>query len=255
MVSQTYIYLLAIAATLVSVTGAYFSVTGLATLFSGAAVSVLVMAGALEFSKFVVVGFVYRYWGHIHKPLKVYLIFSVVVLVMITSTGIYGYLSNAYQVASVGLHTHIMKMENLEAEKERIDTQISEMQAFIENIPKSRITKKFEFHREYEPKIKRLRKQAELVITEIAAKKQEFLSMQTKAGPAVYLAKTFGTDVDTVVSWFILVFVSVFDPLAVSLVFSLNLLIRLREKYRGDEYKIGARSLTSPVDHRFKRAA
>src|SRR6185436_7796695 len=86
-------------------------------------------------------------------------------------------------------------------------------------------------------------------------RKLSFLHLQTKVGPVVYLAKAVGVDVDTVVKWLILIFVSVFDPLAVSLVFCLNLIIRLREKYRRNEFKIGAHSLTSPVDHRYSESA
>jgi hypothetical protein len=253
--SRTYAYLLAIAAVVVSVTGAFFSIAGLMNLFAGAAISVAIMAGGMEFSKFVVVGFIYRYWGHIHRPLRVYLIFSIVVLMVITSTGIYGYLSNAFQTATLGLHTRMMKIESLEKENTRILAHIQDMHGFIEAIPRSRISRKFEFQKEYEPKIRDLTARSEEILTQIDREKQEMLSSDTQIGPAVFLAKAFHTDVDSVVKFIILVFVSVFDPLAVSLVFSLNLLIRLREKYRNDEYKIGARSLTSPVDHRHKKAA
>ena len=255
MVSRTYIFLLAIAALLVSVTGAFFSVTGLVALFSGAGVSVAVMAGSLEFSKFVVVGFVYRFWGHIHRPLRAYLVFSVAVLMFITSLGIYGYLSNAYGVASVEVHSHLLAIESLEKENQRIQGQMADLRAFIDQIPRSRISKKFEFQREYEPKLQELRAASEAILKRIDEKKLDFLHLQTHVGPVVYLSKAFGLDVDDVVKYLILIFVSVFDPLAVSLVFCLNLLIRLREKYRGDEYKIGAHSLTSPVDHRFKKSA
>jgi len=255
MVSRTYVYLLALAAVLVSATGAFFSVTGLVALFSGAGISVAVMAGSLEFSKFVVVGFVYRFWGHIHKPLKAYLIFSIVVLMFITSLGIYGYLSNAYGVASVEVHAHLLAVESLEKENDRIQGQINDLRAFVDQIPKSRLSKKFEFQREYEPRLKELRAASETILKKLDEQRLSFLHLQTKVGPVVYLAKAFGVDVDDVVKWLILVFVSVFDPLAVSLVFSLNLLIRLREKYRGDEYKIGAQSLTTPVDHRYRKAS
>src|SRR5271154_1596018 len=153
MVSRTYIYLLALAAVLVSVTGAFFSVTGLVALFSGASISVAVMAGSLEFSKFIVVGFVYRFWGHIHRPLRVYLIFSVVVLMVITSVGIFGYLSNAYQVASVEVHSQMMGIESLEHENERVLGQIQELRAFVDEIPRSRISRKFQYQNEYAPKI------------------------------------------------------------------------------------------------------
>jgi hypothetical protein len=255
MTSRVYIYLLGVAAVLVSVTGAFFSVSGLVALFSGSALSVATMAGSLEFSKFVLVGFVYRYWGHIHRPLRAYLVFSIFTLMVITSTGIYGYLSNAYQSSSVILHSQLMEIGSMQAEGDRIQGQIDDLQSFIAKIPNSRISKKFEFQQTYEPRIRDLREQHERLLRQIDDKKQNLLVTNTKVGPVVYIAQSLGVDIDTVVKYLILVFVSVFDPLAVSLVFCLNLLIRLREKYRGDDYKIGARSLTSPVDHRYSKVA
>ena len=253
--SVVYLVSLAFATVLVSVTGAFFSVSGLAQLFAGAPISVMVMAASLEMSKFVVVGFIYRYWGHIHRPLRLYLIFSIVVLMIITSVGIFGYLSHAYQVASVGLNASLLEIEALEKENERITGQIAEFRGFIDQIPVTRISRKFEFQKEYEPKIQELRRQSESVINKLNEKRLLLLNTQSKAGPVVYLAKALGMDIDSVVKYLILLFVLVFDPLAVSLVFCLNLIVRLREKYRNDEYKIGAHSLTTPVDHRIKKRA
>ncbi len=253
--SAIYLVLLLVATVVVSCTGALFSITGLAQLFGGAPMAVAVMAGALELSKFIIVGFVYRYWGHIHKPLRVYLIFSVVVLMVITSVGIFGYLSNAYAVASGDLHAHLMEIESLEREHKVIEEQVAEYKQFIAAIPDARISRKFEFQKEYEPKIAALNKQSSLILKNIDNKRQALLKTNTKVGPIIYLARIFNTDVDTAVKWLIILFVAVFDPLAVSLVFCLNLIIRLREKYRGNEYKIGAHSLTTPVDHRYSRGA
>lgn len=251
--SVVYLILLLVATVVVSCTGALFSITGLAQLFGGAPVAVAVMAGSLELSKFIIVGFVYRYWGHIHKPLRAYLIFSVVVLMVITSIGIFGYLSNAYAVASGDLHAHLLEIESMERENKVIEGQIAEYKGFISAIPESRISRKFEFQKEYEPKIMALNKQSSDLLKAIDLKKQALLKTNTKVGPIIYLARIFNTDVDTAVKWLIGLFVAVFDPLAVSLVFCLNLIIRLREKYRGNEYKIGAHSLTTPVDHRYTR--
>lgn len=251
--TRVYIFLIGLAAIVVSITGAFFSVTGLAELFAGAFMSVIIMASSLEFSKFVVVGFLYRYWGHIPKLLRSYLLFAVVTLMTITSLGIYGYLSNAYQISSIGLHSALMEIDSLEQENQRIQLQVQDLMSFVDQIPNSRISKKFEFQREYEPKILDLRKKSENLVKEIFEKRQSLLSLNTKVGPIVHLSKVFGWDIDTTVNYLILIFVLVFDPFAVSLVFSLNLIIRLQEKYRNNEYKIGAHSFTSPVDHRFKK--
>ena len=90
-------FLVALAATLVAGCSAYYSVFGLSQLFAGASLSVILMASSLEFSKVIAVSILEKYWNKIGKTLRVYLIIGVTILVCITSAGIYGFLSNAYQ--------------------------------------------------------------------------------------------------------------------------------------------------------------
>ena len=100
--NKTFPYIVAISAFLVAFNAAFFSVYGLSKLFAGAATSVIFMAGSLEFSKLVAASFLFRYWNRTSGLLKTYLTIGVVVLVFITSAGIFGYLSNAYQGATIG---------------------------------------------------------------------------------------------------------------------------------------------------------
>ena len=93
--------LIGVSALLVAGSAAFFSVFGLSKLFAGAQLSVIIMAGSLEFSKLVAASFLYQYWYSASKLLKTYLSIGVVVLVLITSAGIFGYLSNAYQGATI----------------------------------------------------------------------------------------------------------------------------------------------------------
>lgn len=252
--SKVYIRLLAVAAFVIAVTGATFSIAGLAKLFAGAATAVAFMAGALEFAKLVVTGFLYRYWGHIHRPMRIYLTCAVVTLVAITSVGIFGFLSHAYQVSSMDFKTKELQIKALQAEGAGIDKQMTEIRRFINEIPRNRITKKFEFQRRYEPELQKLQRRTTEIFTEVEKEKISMLKTHAEIGPIVYLAQAIGAEVDTVVKWLIFIFVLVFDPLAVSLVFCLNIAIRLREKYRGNEVRISAHSMTTPVDHRLHRA-
>ena len=89
--------LIGISALLVAGSAAFFSVFGLSRLFSGAFFSVIIMAGSLEFAKLVCASLLYQYWGTINKWLRFYLSVAVFVLMVITSGGIYGFLSGAYQ--------------------------------------------------------------------------------------------------------------------------------------------------------------
>ena len=102
MVNNKYFqYLVGLSALLIAGSAAFFSVFGLSKLFAGATLAVIIMAGSLEFGKLVGASFLYRYWNSIANWLKVYMTVGVVTLVVITSAGIFGFLSNAYQGATI----------------------------------------------------------------------------------------------------------------------------------------------------------
>ena len=253
--SRLYTYLLGFAAVTIAVTSASFSVFGLAQLFAGASVAVIVMAGALEFAKFVCTGFLYRYWGHINRPIRYYLVASVLTLMVITSLGIYGFLASAYQVTALAWKADRMKVQALQQEDARLVAQVKEFRAFIDAIPPNRISRKYEFQKIYDPKIEEIEKQRNEIHQKITGLQLTMAATHTKVGPITFVAEALGMDVDSVVRVLMLLFVCVFDPLAVCLVFCWSLTVRLREKYRGDENKIASRNLmTEPVDHRFRRA-
>lgn len=251
--TRVYIILLATAAITISATGAIFSITGLAQLFSGAVFSVPFMATTLEFGKLVTAGFLYRYWGHIHQVMRTYLCISVVVLMFITSLGIYGYLSNAYQVSSLQLKEFDVQKQTLQIQEKQVQEEMSRIEKSISEIPLSRISKKLSLQKEAEPEMRRLFKKLQGIRDELNKLQLDVLTKQTKIGPITYVANAFGAEVDSVANLLILVFVSVFDPLAICLVIATNLAIRLREKYRSNEQKIAARAFNSVVDHRFKK--
>ena len=91
-----------LSALFVAINAAYFSIFGLSKLFAGATLSVIVMASSLELGKLVGARFLYRYWHKIHGLMKTYMLIAVILLIGITSMGIFGFLSNAYQEAKVG---------------------------------------------------------------------------------------------------------------------------------------------------------
>ena len=97
----TFPTLIALSALSVSASAAFYSVSGLSKLFAGASFEVIIMAGSLEVAKLVTASLLYQYWDTINKILRTYMAIGVVVLVLITSAGIFGYLSNAYQGATI----------------------------------------------------------------------------------------------------------------------------------------------------------
>ena len=95
--SKNFSNLVGLSALLIAFSAAFFSVFGLSKLFAGATLSVIIMAGSLEFGKLVAASFLYRYWDKINFLQKFYMSLATIILIIITSAGIFGFLSNAYQ--------------------------------------------------------------------------------------------------------------------------------------------------------------
>jgi hypothetical protein len=221
---------LALAAGGVAVLAAAFSVSGLARLFSGASMAVSLMAIALEFSKFVITAFLHQTWKQLNFVFRTYLLIAVVVLSIITSTGIFGFLSDAYQASSMDLQSHQVKVEALRAVQQRNQEEIVRINKVVDEVPMTYISKKIKARKEAEPLIRDLTLKTEKIAEELKQLDLNTLNIKAKVGPLIYVAHTFKQDVDTVVKWLILIFVSVFDPLAICLVIATSEAMKLRPR-------------------------
>lgn len=202
----------------VSTLGAAFSIFGLRDLFSGAALSVILMASALELAKFTLAAYLHQRWYVLNKIFKGYLVGAVAVLSIITSMGIYGHLSNAYQSASSVLEGEQIKLSALQGQLERHNAEIARLNRTIDEIPASRVTKRMEARKEIEPAIAEMNRSVATVSSQIDASNLKVLEVKMKVGPLIYISKAFKVDIDNVVKYLILLLVLVFDPLAISLV-------------------------------------
>jgi len=227
---------LGIAALLIAGSAGFFSVFGLSKLFAGAALSVIIMAGSLEFGKLVTAAFLYRYWDKVNLFQKTYLMTAVLTLVLITSAGIFGYLSNAYQGATVNfekqsnqLFAYEDRLEQLQEDKVFLK---DELEVQVNDLPENYITAKRKLREEYNPRIQSVNDEILRVKGEIGDLKVGLVETGVDVGPAIYLARTFNTDVDSVVKFFIFILIFVFDPLAVMLVVAFNQALVLREEER-----------------------
>ena len=218
-----------LSALLIAGSAAFFSVFGLSKLFAGATLSVIVMAGSLEFGKIVGASFLYRYWNTISNWLKIYMTVGVVTLVGITSAGIFGYLSNAYQGATIQFEkqstTLLYKEDRLEQLEEDKIYLKEELEQAIASLPDNYITAKRKLREEYNPKVLELNDMILNIKQEVGDLKVGLIETGVDVGPAIYLARAFNTDIDTVVKFFIFILIFVFDPMAVSLVIAYNRVI------------------------------
>jgi len=215
-----------VSALFVAINAAYFSIFGLSKLFAGATLSVIVMASSLEFGKLVGASFLYRYWDKINTLMKSYMLLAVFLLIGITSMGIFGFLSNAYQEAKVGFEKESTLLLNYE---DRL-TQLQEDKVFLKDeledqvndLPENYRTAKRELREDYNPRIQKVNDEILDIKGRISDLKVELVQTGVDVGPAIYISKVFGTDIDTVVNFFIFAFIFVFDPLAVILVIAYN---------------------------------
>ncbi len=228
--NSVYIIFLGISAAFVSVTGAFFSISGLTKLFSGAPVAIMVMAGALELAKLVSASFLHRNWKQMHFIMKFYLSLAVSILMCITSLGIFGYLSFAYQNTSMELKNTMVRIEYLQSEEKKVQTETDRLQKTVDEIPDNRITRKMDTQKELEPRFQALQKQALEVQIKMRQENLKKLGFQMEIGPVIFVAELFGAKTDNVATWLIVLFVIVFDPLAVCLVLATSFAIKQREE-------------------------
>jgi hypothetical protein len=245
MENSKYFYIwIGLSALFIAGSAAAFSVYGLAKLFSGAFISVVIMASALELGKLVTASFLYRYWNMINWFQKVYMTIATIVLIFITSAGIFGYLSNAYQGATLEFEKQSTELLTIEERIEQLDEDKvflkEELEVAISELPDNYITAKRKLREEYNPQITQLNQELLEFKTRRADLEIELVSTGVDVGPAIYLARTFGTDIDTVVKFFIFILIFVFDPLAVMLVIAYNQALlerKPKEKTQHDNWK------------------
>jgi len=235
--SKSFSKLVGLSALLIAGSAAFFSVFGLSKLFAGAQFAVIIMAGSLEFGKLVAASFLYRYWDKINLPHKTYMTIATVILILITSAGIFGFLSNAYQGATVGFEKEstalIYKQDRLDQLLDDKTFLKEELEAAVSELPENFRTAKRKLRAEYQPQINQINKDILSLKGEVGELKIALIETGVDVGPAIYLARIFDTDVDSVVKFFIFILIFVFDPMAVMFVISYN--VTLQDRYKTSE--------------------
>jgi len=252
-----------VASTGVAIAGvaAYFSVFGISKVYAGAEFAVIMMASILEFGKLVVASILNQYWKKLSVLLKGYLITGLTILMMVTSAGIYGFLTNAYKKTSTEFNISNKGIAIIESKKARLVEQrdyivgelkavnkdITDKNASLSNMRNGRDTLVSQWslnkrmndtknelnelisHRDkISPKIDALTDsigKMETAVIELSQKNKA----QAELGPLIYISDITGKSMDSVVNVFTLLIVLVFDPLAISLILVFNTIFKKKE--------------------------
>ena len=242
---------------------AYFSVWGLSQLFAGASLSVIIMASILELGKIVSTTALHRYWNKLAIGLKTYLTVSVVVLMIITSVGIYGFLSNAYQKTANKLEIHEGKVGVLDGKKQLFIDALTANNKIIETKNK-RIEQLSGLRLKQENRIDISRSNTNALRNDINSSNSEIQKLSTEidvlnnknavlndsinkyqtktleaksgsdvageVGPLKFVSELTGISMDRVVNYMILLLIFVFDPLAIALVLITNRIFQIENE-------------------------
>ena len=251
-------FLIGLSALSVSASAAYYSVSGLSKLFAGASLEVMIMASSLEFAKLVTASLLYQYWEELSKSLKVYLSIATIVLVLITSMGIYGFLSSAYQDTYRQLTVKENQTKFLEqkknfyeadvirydAELERISSNITSLSnakstsiqikdaSVVGGVRTSISTTELRLAQQRigveEENRKQVQSKREIVADSLQKYQLKILELENNTdvagelGPLQYLSGLTGAPMDKIINILLLVIIFVFDPLAIALVIASN---------------------------------
>jgi hypothetical protein len=243
-------FIIALSALSVSASAAFYSVSGLMKLFAGAAFAVGVMAASLEVSKLVIASLLYQYWSTLNKALKIYLMVAVSILILITSMGIYGFLSSAYQETASKDQIVTQQISALETKKKLYegtrDNILKEKQSLSDlrgSLSKGSTTQYTDSKgnlvvRSNNASIKQLDKASQsddklsskidIVNDSIFSIENKILEIKTSStssselGPLKYLSGLTGIGMDRIINYLLLVIIFVFDPLAIALVIAAN---------------------------------
>jgi preprotein translocase subunit SecF len=241
-------WLVGISAIIIAGCAAFFSITGLGVLFSGAALSVMVMAGSLEFAKLVAATYLKQKWDEIKGFNKWYLVSAVAVLMLITSAGIFGYLSNAFQQQNLKLQqvdreiaVYSTKITTNDAQITQLNTQLGQLSSTQNTIldkgkVNSRLLRSIDSKDRQvgtiNKKISSLQDDNAKNNDEINKIKIKNLDLEKEVGGFRFVAEAFGMELKNVVKFFIFLIVIVFDPLAVALIIAFNGLIETKYQKR-----------------------
>lgn len=266
-------FLIALSALSVSASAAFYSVSGLSKLFAGAAFAVIIMAASLEVAKLVIASLLYQYRKNLPRLLKWYLSMACVVLILITSMGIYGFLSAAYQETAAKAGNIDAQIALIETKRDNVKEQLvvyneekSSINEAVADLRKGLSNNVIQYKDRETGEIitttssstrRALEKQLDQAIerqTQINAKVDELNTkifdyeteivevrtsdaVSSELGPLKYLSGLTGTPMDKIINWLLLTIIFVFDPLAIALVVAANFAFeQLRPKTKENLY-------------------
>jgi hypothetical protein len=214
----------------ISGSAAFFSIYGLAQTFAVKFYYVVVMGAALEAGKLVTASYLYKYWTKIGFFFKTYLTAAVLGLMVLTSLGVFGFLSAAHQSDTIDLKTGTQRIESIHRQQENLQARLVNIDDQIKHIPDGQVRKKLQLIKASKDEKATILKSLDSINVEEQQLSAKKLQNEAQVGPVVFISQALGKTVDQTTIYIICLIVSVFDPLAVALTIAINLMLKERAK-------------------------
>lgn len=225
-----FIALMSLTTTCVAGAAAFFSVYGLAHTFSATFWSVVIMGGALEAGKLMITSYLYRFRDQLSLGKKFMGMFFVFGLMMVTSLGIYGYLADSYQSGTTGMKQIGASLQLKKEEQASLQKRKSEIDDQIARVPDKDTRGKQRLITQFGPEVNTINQRLIAITAELQADAQKQITTDSHVGPIVFIAKIVGLDPDRAMSYFILIIVFLFDPVAIYMTVATNEAMEKRRK-------------------------
>ncbi len=220
-------------------TAAYFSVAGIASIFAYNYLAAMILGISLEAGKISVAVYLYRFWALLPPLFKSILVGFMVLLMFITSVGIFGFLSQGYQKTSEEHRILLLELSNLEQEYTVKKQRTVTLNSQIQQLPGNEVMGRIRLSREFSYEQEEIRDRLAVIEPRIQQLKLKSLGYESQIGPISYVAKMLHSPQDTIVFYAILMLVFVADPLAVTLTVACNMaLLRFLDHPRPSRAKI-----------------
>lgn len=206
----------------VASSAAYFSIIGLAKLFAGASLPVIVMGSSLEFGKIIITSYLYNFWKQTNLLLKSCILFIIITLVAITSLGISGYLISAYQITTVSVQQNKEKLDILTETLEISRNRLQQINEEIASVGDNYVTAKQRLMQSFKKELDSLNESIPKLENEILQIKISTIEVNSKVGPIILITDVFGLSPDKAIIILVFAIVLVFDPLAIVLTIAFN---------------------------------
>lgn len=247
---------------------AYFSVVGIATFFGTNFIQTAIAAGFLEAGKLVCASAAYRYRDLVQGWTNKLLIFFTVVMMFITSLGVFGFLSQSYQTASAQRRISEQEVENVRSQKQTLQSRVERLQSNRESLVESRNdlrdlrSEQGWLSERSAERLQQIPQELRSTDSSITQTRDEILELEnkitelearnsksSKLGPIMFVADSVGLDPDRAALYFILTIIFVFDPMAVTLVVSLSMATDIDEAQAEEDGDSSTNHVKVPVDN------